>query len=341
MIALKIFVLALLAPNVLPRLIRIPDPDIKSSISIKKDSISILQEIVAEATSCGAPDANNMHYFVIRAASPIGEINYLVVHYDSQRQLPVSVTGLHDSLNQQKNVERNDNFRMIDCSELVGKQMNCRNSFKMTPAQAAKSGRASWDRGHVVPVAPWRFSHESMDRTFYCVNVGPQDPATNQGPWNVIEQRHHDKLSEYPAYVMTGVCSDDNEVDGVTDLGYAVPMCWWKMICYKDPASKQTKVVSFIGNNTLIQYTGSSPEKTERDLSTRRPRPQQEVLNLMDRKERIEMGWYHAELHLLPERTSTNPSDMPTADDCISTTTLDDDTWQEWDRAISSRKYRN
>jgi len=180
-----------------------------------------------------------------------------------------------------------------------------------------------------------------MDRTFFCVNVGPHDPYTNQGPWNEIEQRHHAKLAEYPAYVMTGVCSADNNEDGVTDLGYKVPMCWWKMICYKDPQSRETKVVSFIGNNTIISYSGDSPAKTERSLATTRPRSQQEVLDIMDRDESIALAWSHAHEYLLPERTSVSPSDMPTADECIRTRELDDDTWEEWDRAISPKKYKN
>lgn len=51
------------------------------------------------------------------------------------------------------------------------------------------SARTAWDRGHLTPVNPMRFSEDAQDRTFYCVNIAPQDPYTNQNPWATVESR--------------------------------------------------------------------------------------------------------------------------------------------------------
>lgn len=52
---------------------------------------------------------------------------------------------------------------------------------------------SGYDRGHLVPAADRKNSHESMSETFYMTNMTPQHPSFNRGIWLSLE-RHLRKL---------------------------------------------------------------------------------------------------------------------------------------------------
>lgn len=77
-------------------------------------------------------------------------------------------------MNLKQNDVRTDHFRMIKCDSLKEKQQNCAKTFSATEKQKEKNGGEykSWDRGHLTPVNPMRFSNDAVDVTFYCPNIG-------------------------------------------------------------------------------------------------------------------------------------------------------------------------
>jgi len=272
---------------------------------------------------CGS-QTNNIYSFTIEADSPLGKINFLFVQQDGNRVMPFATTALLNSLNHQDNVNRGDAFRKYPCTAIQDKQTACSNTFKMTPAQAAFTGRTAFDRGHLTPAEPAKFSASAMDNTFYCVNIAPQEPHTNQQPWRTIESRTLQKFASTPGYVITGVCDRDS-VDGVTLDGWRVPDCFWKLSCYKDSAGV-ARVVGFIGENSLF-HKDDAAAKAERTSSTTKPRSQSEILARMTRPNLIEAAWRGAEQYLLENRGSNN---LPTPTQCINAKTAPTATLIEW-----------
>lgn len=128
---------------------------------------------------------------------------------------------------------------------------------------------------------------------------------------------------------MTGVCDLDDK-HSPTLIGYRVPSCYWKLICYVDTAG-ETQVVGFIGNNTLLDYSApnDSPVKNERRNSTLTPRGQQEILDemLVRRQSFIEEAWEGAEQYLLVNR---NELRAPEAAQCWDKRTISEAVESEW-----------
>jgi hypothetical protein len=249
-----------------------------------------------------------------------------------------------NSLNHQMNFPRVDTFRVYDCNSIADKQTLCNNSYKMTPDQEKLSGKTAFDRGHLTPANPFRFSEEAVRDTFYCVNIAPQDPYTNQGPWSTVEDKAHSYLGNNKCfegslnknvligskagYVITGLCDLDDRYSPTAE-GYIIPACFWKLICYKDD-SGSTQVVGFIGNNTLLG-ANDAKGKEERKLSTTMPQSQQDIMDVMTRDSFINAAWSGAEDYLLRNR---NEKSLPTAAACKLKKTLSEAVKNEWSRLM-------
>lgn len=274
--------------------------------------------------TCGT-QSNNIYSFTINAESPLGLINLFYVQHDGSRIMPFATTTLQNSLNHNQLVERVDNFRKHSCTAIQDKQTSCSSTYKMTPAQAALTGRTAFDRGHLTPVNPMRFSESAVDHTFYCINIAPQEPYTNQGPWAQVEALVHAKLDDTtPGYVMTGVCDNDSS-DGVTLDGWRVPDCFWKLVCYKD-SGNVARVVGFIGENQLF-HKDNTVKKAERSYETTKPRSQSAILARMNRASLIQDAWRKAQTYLLVNR---NENDIPSPTQCINALTAPTATLIEW-----------
>jgi len=261
----------------------------------------------------------------------------MLIKYDQKRKLPFSSTALHDQLNTVKAIVRasvSEPFGPLNetCPSLKvpTNQFNCTGGISMNDAQKLKaSPRYTWDRGHLTPANPMRFSEDALNKTFVCVNLAPQDSWTNQNSWMNIEVFTENKLKETNGYVMTGLCSQNNTIDGpVTYKGYIIPQCYWKLACYKDKTSKVAKVVGYIGENTLVNFSDSVAQAA-RNTATFTPRSQSEILALLTKPELVAQGWTEAEANLLPGR-QVAPTDIPTATECIAATTIAPDTITEW-----------
>lgn len=110
----------------------------------------------------------------MRSSSPIGDIPLIHFQFDTNRKLPVTSTVLYDELNLKQNVDRADDFRTVNCSSLHEKQQNCADTMRLSVSQKEKINAEynSWDRGHLTPVNPMRFSADAVNSTYYCVNIG-------------------------------------------------------------------------------------------------------------------------------------------------------------------------
>lgn len=136
--------------------------------------------------------------------------------------------------------------------------------------------------------------------------------------------------------MITGLCPQDATVDGPTEHGHIVPDCFWKLNCYVDPASKETKVVAWIGKNTILSAANLAEEKKLRKESTLLPRGQKEVLELMAGKEKyLENAWMAAEKELTKGRNTTG---LPDAQACFKTKEVSKETVEEW--AAFIKKHR-
>lgn len=143
-----------------------------------------------------------------------------------------------------------------------------------------------------------------------------------------MEERTLTRTKNNPSFVITGVCSGDNAVDGNTYYDLVVPDCFWKMTCYVDPVTKKTEVVAFIGNNTLIPAESKTQGRKERKEATVSPTSQQQVLDLMGSKSKlITSAWTAAEKVLTEGRDTTG---LPKASTCSKTKTISDETIAEW-----------
>lgn len=132
---------------------------------------------------------------------------------------------------------------------------------------------------------------------------------------------------------MTGIC-DRDDVWSPTYIGYKVPACYWKLICYVDPRG-DTQVVGFIGNNTLLKYCSGCDveEKAQRVIDTTTVRDQREILNEIDsnRVSFVLEAWVGAESYLLVNR---NENRVPRATDCWSRMTAPQEVKDEWNTVM-------
>lgn len=126
------------------------------------------------AATCGLTQKDGINTFTIRTASPNGEIPLMHMQFDTRRKLAVTSTVLHDQMNLVQNVDRVDNFRTVECEQLSQEQQNCDATMRLSVPQKEKINAEynSWDRGHMTPVNPMRFSAEAVNATYYCVNIG-------------------------------------------------------------------------------------------------------------------------------------------------------------------------
>jgi len=286
------------------------------------------------ALPCSAQ--TNGHYaLTIEAAGYNGrQISLLYVVQNAPRRAPLLTVAFHDWWNQIKDFSRRDNFIQHPCTGLVNGQGICRTTqeFQMTPQQSAYSGRTAFDRGHLSPANPFRFTQSAVDATFYCVNIAPQDPTTNQQQWNSQEQWVETKLAAHNGYVMTGVCDTNNGgLHGPTRDGLTVPSCYWKLICYRNSTDTRNLVVGFVASNTMLPV-GDSDASGARTREARTARTQSAIMALLspESQQRVLNAWTNSEQHLLINRDLRG--DPPPSSACRSALTTPSDVLAEWHR---------
>jgi len=289
-------------------------------------SESIVKFFLAEPAidTCGLTDANGVSKLVITATSPVGSINLYSVQYDTRRKLAITTAALHNGLNQLKTFSRDEVFRPLDCAPVRSHEMNCSNTYKFSPTQKVRSGYAAFDRGHLVPANPNRFSTDALDNTFYCINMAPQDPYVNREPWQFVERLALEFFRKFPGFVITGLC-DAESIDGPTKEGYANPACYWKLICYKENGTGDTRVVGFIGNNSLVNMNDLDSQ-SKRWADVTQPKSQSDI-ELVTRPNYIAKAWRDAATDLVSGR---NEGNAPDPESCIAAKTITPENAIRW-----------
>jgi hypothetical protein len=300
----------------------------QDTCSLVKDNTS---NIVLKAAASNATDAP--------------QIPVISILFDPIRKIPYTSSVIMDSLNKVKALDRtNDPFRMHACQPLDQKQQDCSQTMRLSESQKLKANGPlvndtynSWDRGHLVPVSPMRFSESALESTFFCPNIAPQEPWTNRCPWYAVEERTQAYLAgtkPLPGFVVTGTCAADSP-DGDSYYGLKVPDCFYKVLCYVDAVTKKTVSVGFVGNNSIIDAKNLSVERGARMNSTLTPRDLEFVMKL-SKPGMIKNALVEADKVLKTGRVINGT--LPTVDSCMSSLKLEEAVRTQW--TVYMPKYR-
>jgi endonuclease G, mitochondrial len=104
--------------------------------------------------------------------------------------------------------------------------------YPVTPRDYTGSGM---DRGHLCPSADRTGSYEDNDAVFSMINIIPQAPGNNQGPWKLLEDATRDWVREgNEVYVVAGVNGRKGGNKGTIgkkrDARIVVPETVWKIL---------------------------------------------------------------------------------------------------------------
>lgn len=253
------------------------------------------------------------------------DINSYFIKFDKRRRLPIYSACFHDILQHQFgnlvadfDFDRKDSFTKHPCTQLANSQSNKETDFKMTPAQVIKSGtKTAWDRGHLTPYQAQSFSYKSSITSNLFVNVAPQDPYTNQGPWKSVEGFVYCMLKglSNTGIVITGVCDSSNEK---TLSGLEVPTCFWKLVCYSDPTD-ETVVIGFLAENSLMNSLDQNGKET-RTTETKKFRSQKEIIAAS--KVDTMSAWDRAAKYIFEGRKTTGAFNPPNTKKCAAAMNL-------------------
>ncbi|MCU0446750.1 MAG: DNA/RNA non-specific endonuclease [Microscillaceae bacterium] len=101
---------------------------------------------------------------------------YYTLLYSEEHEQALWVAYKLESYQTKGNTRRQDDFRP-DPKVVSG---------SATPADYRGSG---YSRGHLAPVADFRFDPQAMNETFFMSNMSPQTHQMNAGIWNDLEQQ--------------------------------------------------------------------------------------------------------------------------------------------------------
>lgn len=135
-------------------------------------------------------------------------LHYYIMSYDADRGIANWVSWHLNKKRLEKNSKRQDKF--------VGYTGLADNWYMVEPKSYTGSG---FDRGHHCPSADRLTSEQANASTFLMVNILPQAPKNNQGPWNNFEMYLRKRVHEgNEVYVIMGSYGQG----GVGTHGYAL-----------------------------------------------------------------------------------------------------------------------
>ncbi|KAI5705619.1 hypothetical protein M8J75_000298 [Diaphorina citri] len=268
-------------------------------------------------------------------------VTVYVVLYNKEKKLPVwSVTYLQavsdkilhrvdNSYNALKPNGRLCYFYQHPCPEL--KHLQAKNSdYRNT----------GWDRGHLTPASVARWSLKATRAVNLYINVAPQDPFTNQGPWKDLEEYTESFSRTQSIVVATGLCLKNAQQKTKAD-GITVPTCFWKMICFKDEQGEE-QVIGFMHKNTKVSTIKEQDARIEEVFTAR---SQDEIL-----KEVGEMmdPWRTSETSIFKSRGIYVPNTVNPANQailfplsllkCARQTNLSAKEKNNWESGLRSKK---
>lgn len=92
---------------------------------------------------------------------------------------------------------------------------------------------STYSRGHLNPSLHHQ-THEDRSASFTLTNVVPQKAGSNDGPWEVLEQRVNRTLGAFclgEAYIVTGIMPYRDEEHWLKNHRVAVPEYLWSAYC--------------------------------------------------------------------------------------------------------------
>ena len=218
-----------------------------------------------ELQKCNHQILNEIYKFPIYAKfyldQEIREFNLALIYisFNSSLKLPQYSVSLYDTLNTVKNLNRKNGFGsffMHRCEELKNK-ITTDNDYI----------NSNYHRGHLTSFDIMRFSSKAAKASNLLVNIAPQDPYSNKGPWKDIEDKLAEFLADDFAIIITGVCPKYEKYDFQTKStarkSLNIPDCFWKLVCYKDKDS--IIVFGFFHSNTKIDKKNDAEKKTRKD----------------------------------------------------------------------------
>ncbi|XP_054279682.1 uncharacterized protein LOC128997901 [Macrosteles quadrilineatus] len=210
-------------------------------------------------------------------------VTVYVALFNLFRKLPVWTIALHQSTQfgskdyaASKDLLRAHGYKPFPCTQLA--------RYQGSPSDY--SGKP-WDQGHLTPANIARWSEKARLSSNLYINLAPQDPFTNQGPWKRLETAVECFSRKRRSLVATGLCN--NNIGKTNTL--EIPSCYWKMVCYKDENLKE-QVVGFMASNN---HPANKKEKNLRRKQVYTPLSQYEIqrelqaLNL-----NIRSPWIHS-----------------------------------------------
>ena len=142
---------------------------------------------------------------------------------------------------------------------------------------------SGYDRGHMTPLANFRYDYNSMIATNYYSNICPQTIGCNRGIWKRVENQVRKWVEKYDTlYIVSGpILSSQNKTIGsgiiVPSFFYKVILAWdgwdYKSIAFLIPNEKSDKnifefqvSIDYIETITNIDFFYRLPDNVENKL---------------------------------------------------------------------------
>lgn len=122
---------------------------------------------------------------------------------------------------------------------------------------------SGYDRGHMVPAADLKWSHDAMRESFYMTNICPQNHELNGGAWSVLEDKVRQWARSYGrVIVFTGPIVLPADTLTIGSSHVRVPSAFYKIVaCGKGDSMR---AAAFIYPNDA---TPNSPARELRDYA--------------------------------------------------------------------------
>ena len=185
-----------------------------------------------------------------------------IIRFDTRRKIPHWSMSWHDGLYDIKPFPRLETFYQQNCKELPSK-------LQGGQGQYSKGG---YDRGHLTPANPFRFTYQASVVINQYTNIAPQEKHINRNAWKIFELFVEKEMNRLEGIVTTGVCKATIDhslrlAKGVK-RGLDVPKCFWKWICYVPAGESQPVGMAFYSDNSFIE---------DKDLLTEEPKRKKEI----------------------------------------------------------------
>jgi len=123
-------------------------------------------------------------------------------------------------------------FTENECINNYKRQSTFHNDMRVENNATDSDYRGSgYDRGHLTPIANFRFEYDAMIETNFYANICPQTPSFNRGIWRRLENQVRRWVLEYDTlFIVSGPLLNENNKTIGNDL--IVPEMYYKVIVF-------------------------------------------------------------------------------------------------------------